>query len=422
MSEEYLSSGSAVERAIICPSSVALPHARHESVWNARGTMIHEYLEATSKVGRDAALAQIADDKDRDVCAEIDLTGLEGVLGLAAEVALAYNVSTGTGRELGRGAGRLYDDVGIDELPCTLDVLGVRELPNVRRGFVGDYKAGYQTQRAASEVVQLDFGALAAARTYNLDVVEVQLIQVREGVKPWIDKRVIEGFEIDMFEEMLRDKHAEWKKLRAEYRQGVIPDRFVTGDHCNNCAAREWCPAQSTLVRSMIARPDDPLATLDRFATLTDADLAVIWERIGTAQSALSQLKKRILGIAGSRPINLGTGKPGRERWLTAVVGGGKEKISGEHAFDAIAELHTEEVATAATTVTTTKKQIDAAIGAIAPRGKKAAMLRDLYARLAKTPGAVTTKIGVRMAEIELPIGEQPRLMSRRDDAPEIEE
>ena len=409
---EYLSSGSAVERALICPSSVALPHVRHETPWNSRGTVIHDFLEATAGVGREAALVAIDDPNDREVCEEIDLAGLEGVLGLAPEVSLAYNVATGEGRELGRGAGRAYDTVGIDEVPCTIDILGVRDLGSIKRGFVGDYKAGHRTQRAARDVVQLDFGALAAARTYGLDLVEVQLIQVREGVKPWIDKRVIEGFEIDMFEDLLRTKHAEWKKLRAEYDAGIIPKFFTTGAHCEYCAARPFCPAQTSLVRGVIEQPIS-------IAGLPDDQLALLWERIAVAQSALSTVKKQILGIAGSRPIALGSRKPGTERWLTAVVSEGRASLDGEAVFDAIAELHSEEVATAATTIETTKKQIGEAIGAIAPRGKKAALLRDLYAKLAKTPGAIVKKPGVKIAELELPIGEQPRLMSRRDDAPD---
>ncbi len=411
---DFLTSGSAVERAMICPSSVALPHVRHETEWNARGTVIHEYLEAVSAVGRDAALAMIADPNDREVCDEIDLTGLEGVLGLAAEVSLAYNVATGTARELGRGAGRAYGDVGIDEVPCTLDVLGETVIGDVRRGFVADYKAGFRTQRAARDVVQLDFGALASARAYNFDLVEVQLIQVREGIKPWIDRRVIEGFEIDMFAELIHDKHAEWKQLRAEYDAGIVPKNFTTGSHCDMCAAREFCPAQSTIVRGLLVDGNQTASVyLD---ALGDAELADLWRKLAIAQSALSNLKKRMIGLASSRAIKLGDGKPGHERWLTAVISEGRAKLDGEHVFDLIATMHDEDVATLATTITTTKELIDSAIKTVAPRGKKAGMLRDLYAALEKIPGAIVKKAGIKTAEIELPSGERPRLISRRSD------
>lgn len=389
---EYLTSGSAVERAFQCEASVVLPRASFTSEYTQRGTMIHAFLESCAKVGRDAALVQIDEVADRDVCAEIDLSGLDFALSLAAEVAIAYDVETDKARELGRGAGRAYADVRASEIPCTLDIVGVRVLPDgVRRGLVIDWKTSHKT-RDASEVLQLDFGALAAARAYDLDVVEVQLIFVYEGFPPHVSRRVIQGFEIDAFAEELRDKHRRWSDLR----RGIGVVKYHVGPWCDQCASREWCEAQTSLLRSVLAK--DLFDGVLRSDPIPDAALADAWRQIGAAQSILTLVKNKVLGVAGTRPILLGTDPDGSEHWIGPVLTEGKDKIDGEAAYDVIARLHNDEVATAATRVTATKKDIDAAIGAVSPRGTKAGNLRAVYGEL-KATGGITNSIGVRVKE-----------------------
>lgn len=396
----YLESGSAIERAMICDSSVALPHARHTTVHTERGSVLHAFLQACNAVGRDDALVQV-DEEYRDICAELNLDGLHPQLALAAEVAFAYNYVEDTARELGRGAGRIYDDVSIDELPCTLDIVGVRDVSQiVRRGFYGEVKTGWTTRRAIKLVAQIDFGALCIARTYGCDVVEGQHINVHEGLAPYVQRRVIEGWEIDAFAAELREHAMQWRALRERYEQGIMPREFQTGQWCDRCPAREFCPAVAQQVRwALQARDnfDGPLrVSLD---ALDDSQFGRLWDDVDDAIGVLTSLRGRMKGIAAQRRIKLGETPDGLERWLGTVISEGNDKLDGEHVFDVVAELHGEDVATAATRITCTKKDLDAAIKDAVPRGKKAEALRVIYGKLEAIDGAITNKVNTDVKE-----------------------
>lgn len=395
---EYLSSGSALERAMICGASVALPHAHFESEYTERGSAIHSFLEAVSSVGRDAALEQ-TDPEWREACAELELEGLHSQLTLASEVALAYNVVTDTARELGRGKGRAYDDVGIDEIPCTLDVVGVRPVSNILRGLYVEWKSGFTTRRSIGLVTQIDFGALCVARAFGCDVVEGQLVHISED-HPYVQRKVIEAWELDAFAAELRERHREWKRLREMFlKREVFAMQWETGPWCARCPAREWCDAQTHQIRALLDRDTFDGESRTDLATLPDAALASLWDRIPLAQDQLSFIKGKILGLASSRKIFLGMTPDGRERWLGPVLTEGNDKLDGEKVFDVIAELHGEEVATKATTVVATKKSVDAAIKDATKRGQKAKALDEIYSRLKKA-GGITNKISMPTKEI----------------------
>lgn len=376
----YLTSGSGFERLALCPASAALPHAHHETVYTERGTAIHAFLEDVSKVGRDEALAAVPDEW-RPTCEAIDLTGLDVQLQLAAEVAFAYNVETGKVRELGRGAGRKYDDVTEDELPTTLDVVGVRYLPTIRRGLLADYKAGWQTRRLRVHTLpQMDVGALVMMRAFDLDVVDRHLIHVAEDTAPWVQRDTVERWEMDLFEDKVRTVWRAAKELRAELRTNLMPRDFNTGAWCEMCPAREWCPAQTAMLRSLLNRDffDGAMRT-DR---LEDEDIAALWDSLREAKSALKMLTGRILGLASSRTISLGKTSDGEERWLGMMVTESNDVLDGEIAYDVLEEMLGPDVATEATTVTATKKDVDAAIKGAVPRGKGASTMREFLKRM----------------------------------------
>lgn len=401
----YLSSGSAIERSLLCSSSVALPHAHHESEWTEQGSVLHFFLESCSSSDRETALAAVPDDY-RDACAELNLEGLDAHLDLAAEVAFAYDYETDSARELGRGVGRIYDDVKPTEIPCTLDVVGVRTLPSgVVRGLYADWKTGWQNRRAISDVTQIDFGALCIARAYGCDLVEGQLIHVHEDFAPWVQRKVMEGFELDAFASLIRERAREWSELRAKYQGGLVPRDFNTGPHCEGCPAREWCPAQSTMLRSVLSK--DLFDGALRMTPIPESALVDVWNQIHAAQSVLSLLKSKLMAIAATRPVKLGRTETGEIRWLMKVITEGNEKLDGEAVFDVVAELHGEDAAYAATEIVTSKKLLEETLKTTVPRGQKAAALRVVLDRLRKSGGA-TRKIGSKIVEVELADGEAP--------------
>ena len=407
----YLSSGSAIERGIRCSSSVALPHANHESPWTLRGTAIHSFLEAVSATDRETALAATPEEY-REICDALDLTGLDAQLSLASEVAFAYDLETDTARELGRGIGRAYNDVRETEIPCTLDVVGVRDLPSgIRRGFYCDYKSGWLNRRI-DDVTQIDFGALCVARAYGCDLVEGQLAHVHEDFAPWVQRKVIEGWELDAFASLVRERAVEWSKLREAYKSGVMPRDFNTGPWCELCPAREWCPAQSSLLRSVLSK--DLFDGALRMTPIPESALVDVWNQIHAAQSVLSLLKSKLMAIAATRPVKLGETADGKTRWLARVLAEGNEKLDGEQVFDVVAELYGEEAAYAATEIISTKKLLGEAMKQAAPRGKKAAYERAVLEKL-RSVGGATRRMTTKIQELETESGQTPRNLAAEE-------
>lgn len=436
MTTPYISTGSALERHFACDASAALPRDHFTSVYTERGRAIHSFLQAIAELReaspgrpldeyRALALAT-TDDEHRELMESLEVDGLDHHFNMAAEVAFAYDFENDTARELGRGA-REYGDVKPTEIPCTLDVVGVRETDDGPIGFYCDYKSGFQNTKSITLRTQIDFGALCIARTYGCIRVEGQTANVREDFPPFVQRSAFEAFELDMFADRLREKARTWIALRAKFLDSgrLPPGGYEIGPWCDGCNSREYCTAQTSLIRRLTTpTPTTPsgVEIVDRMDAMTDEQLASLWDRIGAAQSAISMLKKRMLGLAGTRPVQLGVMPDGRVRWLGSIITPGKEKLDGESVYDAVAELHNDEVATAATKVVATKKGIDAAIKAIAPPRGKAAMLRALYAKLATIPGAIVKRPGVKIGEILLPAGDRPALVSRRDDEPDADD
>jgi len=401
---EFLSSGSAIERAKRCALSVALPHANHQTEWTERGTVLHEFLEAVVNFDRETALAAMPDEY-REACENLNLEGLDAQLSLGAEIAFAYNLETDTCRELGRGVGRAYDTVGIDEVPCTLDVVGVRKISDITRGFYADWKSGWRARKIAGND-QIAFGALCISRAYDCDVVDGQLIHVHEDLPPYVQRIVYERWELDFYRDELREHHARWKALRARVLGGDMPREYSTGPWCDGCSAREFCPAQTSQIRALIA--GDTFDGIMRMSPIPDSALAELYEDIERAESALKFAKSKLWGIAAQRTVSLGLEPDGKsERWIGRLIRDGNEKLDGEAVYDVVAREYGDEAATAATEVVSSKKKLDAAIKAAVPRGQKAAAMRKVLDEL-RASGHVHRKLNTGPTVFSLPVGEKP--------------
>lgn len=401
----YLATGSSIERLVRCPSSIALPHVRFETPYSNRGTAIHAFFEDVARNGREAALAAV-DDEYRDVCWSLNLDGLDMQLQLAAEVALAYDCIRDTGRELGRGQGRIYDDVTSDEIPCALDVVGVKLVPAGRRGLVIDWKTGWTTKkkRVASDW-QVRFGALAAARTFDLDIVDVQLIHVSEDMPPWIQRGSYSAFAIEQTAAEVQAFHQVALNVRDQYLAGETPKDFNTGEWCDYCPAKTFCPAWTRMLRAVIAGDAEQLSIV---SPMTPDMAGHAWREIERIEKILKVVKGQIYGLAKSMPVHLGETADGMHRWLCEVLAEGNESFDGDAAYEAVAEVVGafvkdaeigERAASEATKLTTTKKDIAAAVKGAVPRGKGAKVIDEVHKAIRERGGA-RKKVGLKIEQI----------------------
>lgn len=423
----YVATGSSIERLIRCASSIGLSHIHFATAFSERGTVIHSYLEGCADGDRELALAAVPEEW-RDACAAIDLSGLDIHLSLTAEVAIAYDVETDTARELGRGAGRVYETVTDSEIPCCLDVVGVREeevqvspgvyLQRKRRiGLVVDWKTGWLTRKKRVENDwQLKFGALAVARLYDLDVVEVQLINLSEG-KPYVQRRVYTIVDLAQIAVEVGEFYDRAVEVRSLHAAGKLPAKYELGEWCEQCPARDLCPARLSLVRAALDRkPAD-------IARLSDEEVADLYRRLTNAKRLINQTLEQLKGIVmapGRGPVFLSEESDGKLRYLAPIVSEGNEQVDGPITYEVVAKMLGEEYARIAAPPDATKKGIKAAVRKAREDGRvrrgygektEKAILAELRKRGGATKRAPKMRAEEIVVEKELPgVDDHPAL------------
>lgn len=352
--------GSKIHRVWKCPASAVLPQAyrddsEHEPA-RAKGQAIHAFLENVKRVGRSVALAEAP----RELLPLLEALDLDDLpVGLACEVAFAWNWRTGAARELGRSPnlprtpdGAVdYDKLGVDwscEIPCTLDVVGVQRVgfgdpisvtPNpVNRGYVGDYKSGHGKYPAPDMFGQTLLGALCVRSVWGCDDVVVELIHIHDNGGHHKVRRTVTDWDLDAFaaELALAMGIVGGALYAIEHGgkpapAGALP---TEGPWCEFCDAYKNCPAKLALVRSIPEKlyqlgvrpgtlPDkdgvEQYALVLTPGMLTVRNAADAWMAIELIEDALARAKQEICGIAAFEEIPLPDGRvigfsPGQER------------------------------------------------------------------------------------------------------------
>lgn len=341
---------SALPRAFRCPGSLVLPEARTSSAWATAGTDRHAEQEHAIDAGD---LSTMPDKVRRLIPA--DATSIR------AEVAVAYDVATGAGRELGVGLERAYGDLAPFEIPGTIDVLVLAP----GRALVIDWKGVEDVSEPAANE-QTALYALSVARAYGLDEVTVAIAYLVTGR---VEYATLDVFELDTFGERLRRLHLDVAAAARRIDGGALPD-VSDGAHCKYCPAQHVCPAKVALVHRMASGVE-----LDQLALLRplDADLArVAYDRVQAAKAMLKKIEAAIYAYAASEnAIYLGDG-----RYLGTHRKTGNEKLDGMKVYEAARDLYGRDFADTAVVIGATKTRIKEAAKAAAPKlGKSAAAI-----------------------------------------------
>ena len=369
----HLATGSAFGRFLACRAYSVLPRAWPASSPDAEsGVAVHAHLERLANgVSLEDSLAQ-APDEYREACAAVDVEALADDLELAPEVTLAYHPGTDTARVVGQGLDRDYSSVSDDELPMTLDLVGVDQV--ARRGKVKDYKSGggaaYNVPPAA-ENWQIKGGSLALARAYDLDEVDGELLFTAGG-RLRRDRAVFGAADLllasaemrEGFERALRDREA---FARGEH---IEP---TTGPHCRYCPCAWACPARVGLVRAVLG------GELTGAAPVAPEDAAHLWPRVNDALAQLEALREQLADLLRRAPVLLATGDDGAQTWIGEVVEPGDEILDATIAIEAaVTVLGTDFDATrdGLATLKVTKKKLGEFIRDQVPKGSGASYER----------------------------------------------
>jgi len=327
-------SASSLWRAEKCPASASLPRIQSLTAASERGRELH---------------------------AEREINDPDG-----AEVAYAFDVVTGKARELGRNLNRNYPQTRRTEIVGTTDKVTVE----VDRVIVRDYKSGFGFGVAAPrENVQLGFYAICAADVNSKSAARVELEFMDQ------DNRVI-GTDLDAL-----DLAAMRERIRAIWNAtGGEQPRVVTGDHCTGCPCITRCPAHLTMA---IAFHEGMWPDVMPTDGLTAEKLPQIWEHLKNAKRVVGLVEKTMRAIASQTPIALADGK---------VLGAHeveRTELDGMVTYQALRDLHGEDVARSAVSMETSKTALEEALKPIAAKGKRAAMVRSALAAIEAANGVV---------------------------------
>jgi hypothetical protein len=376
----HLSTGSGIQRFVACRASSVLPRSWAHTTYSDAGQDVHAHLERLAG-GMDVAesLALVLPEH-RQTCEDLDLAKLAAELAMAAEVTLAYHPGTDTARIVGQRLARDYSAVAADEVPMTLDLLGV-DLDR-RRGEVKDYKSGFARYVPPTSLNwQILGGALALARLYDLDTVEGELIFTRTGRR---DRHEFSSSDFLLASDELRETHDRALRDREAHKRGEHVEP-TEGPHCRYCPSFSFCPAKINLARAALA---------GEIAQPTREDAARALPRIRAARKLLEKIEEAIEEDARTSPIPLERADDGTVTYLGEVVGPGNEKLDPDKALATAAEvlnLEGEKLDAFRREVSpldVTKSGLEDAIKKHVPKGKGAATIRRVYELLRGRGGA----------------------------------
>lgn len=342
--------GSRVHRVWKCPPSAVLPQvvedeSRYEPARN-KGRAIHAYLERVKAIGEIAAQAEatLSREQAMKICECFGLLQVEERLkdnqrllsllkaldisnlpvDLATEVAFAWNWRLRTARELGRNLNRNYEQVDppIDwgsEIPCTLDVVGVAASSPASassRGYVGDYKSGHSKYPPPDAFGQTLLGASCVRSAYGADDCVVELIHIHDDGDHHRVRRIVDGWDLDVFERELQAAMGYVEHWEEEYADGRAV-AATEGAWCDYCPAYMACPAKVALVRRIPAElaqlgiePDPATGKLElRQGMISVRNAADAWMVLEQIAEAVNKAKEQVIGIASFEDIALPDGR-----------------------------------------------------------------------------------------------------------------
>jgi hypothetical protein len=338
---------SSIERAHKCEGSMALPRVDEKHGGQDDGNERHKEWEDAINAGNPPPVL------------------VEHWPGYTwrAEVAFAFDVSTGEGWEIGSGIGRSYGDLGPFCIAGTADAVG--RGPNGEIAIPDRKSFDPNVSRSAANG-QLHTLALAATRAYGVDECEVAIFhEVRRPDITTLDFIALETFHIEL-RGLLERAAAARRKVRDGIGLTLTP-----GSHCRYCSAFHSCKAQEDLaldVRSGSADMRIASISLD-----SDEDAARAYEFLKRVKMLSARLSTMLYARGAQKPFAIGDGK-----WFGKHSALGNTEIDADIAYAVIREKHGQGIADAAVSRKATQSGIEKALEIVGAKGQVAALKRDV--------------------------------------------
>lgn len=372
-------SASGLQTPMTCPGAYSLPQVGFASEAGGDGVDHHATLDRALEARRRGE--QVQTNPWLDAVLEKIGTLLDNA---ESEVAYSYDPETGVGERHGSHLGRNYPERRTHvTINGTVDYV-VESSPG--EWLVVDLKTGLTEMPPAARLWQLRHNALAVAAAHGAGAVRVAILHApRDGRSPWVEW----GPRWDVLDLV---------SLRDELRAGVtrilgaqkaVAERrepwLVEGRHCEYCPARWRCPVQVEALRRLAGAPDEWAGDLAQ-ALVTEETAAKAYARWRAAKKAVDWVGSQLHAWAkenGGVPVSPGRRWGPRQSWRT--------EIEPEMAWTHLAQRFGADVARSAMTLKTSRAALERALTPLAPRGQKAAVVREVIEQLTAL-GAVTTR------------------------------
>ncbi len=365
--------GSKLDLHATCRLAACLPKAQRENPYANEGQAFHAFFHRVVAAqsppplisgpaldlpaARELALQEVP----AELRAALALVRLETLQldpkAIAGEVAFAFDLATGKARELGRGLDRKYGELAPTEYAGTIDRAA---LMSDGGAYVGDYKRwGYSTP-SCKRNRQMKFAALCVARAWAARYVDAEIVRIDDDGEPWSDTARFEAFDLDSFEEELRELDLRMRADREAFeKDGEIPEAAL-GEHCRHCPSLPYCPAKMALARAVLGQESEEIQRLARKEILVTPENAPrIWSLVKQAKPLLEALEGALKDLARATPFVLEDGSVvGPVPWPV------REVTDGARAAVVVKELLGPEAEAAAKEVTVTLAGINRGVKA----------------------------------------------------------
>lgn len=304
-----MSTASALEREIECPSSAVLSPIVHESGDAAeRGSAIHVFCRAViAGTPRAIALAAVPEGPWRETCEQIDFGILcAGLKQVRAEVAYRITMADDgddSVRELGINLGRKYPPRAANDTDGTNDFEGIEILSGL--WCVTDIKTGYWPVTPCRENPQMMFHARALMLLHDVDRVKARIAYVGVGGEITWDEHVFTRLELDLFGDLLLERKAKIARANERLKAGERIEVHA-GDWCRYCVALDVCPRYTALAHAMLGDLRDAHA---KWGALTEEERGKVTLMAFEARDLAERIVETQKARARQTPIALGNGK-----------------------------------------------------------------------------------------------------------------
>lgn len=279
-------SGSGLERAQACPTSLALPQTPSTGEPAIKGTENHDTIEGGLAVGGDlSALPQVVQDAMKDA------------VWVETEIAFALDVEKETVRVIGRRIGRKYGPLQPSEIPLTVDaVIG-------KNGslHVWDWKSRKRVTPAKKNL-QLRAAAVAVLTWNDAREVQAGIGYLDDG---YLDVTTLDAFDAASFFADMRTLLNKVGAAQALMATGTTPPVHA-GPWCEYCPAMAWCPAHARLAMQMIGELD---SVNKQIAFMTAEQVGKAWTLLQQIELLSDKVKESLKLRAQQGIIPLPSGK-----------------------------------------------------------------------------------------------------------------